>query len=65
MAKTKTDYDPLSCIPSADVVRRRLHEERKIVKRLEVLLETAERIEAVTDVGRQTPHELTSEVASC
>ena len=65
MARTKTVYDPLSCIPSADVVRRRLHEERKIVKRLEVLLETAERIETVTDLEKQAPNELTSEVMSC
>lgn len=65
MAKGKTDYDPLACIPSADIVRRRLHEERRIVKGLEVLLETAERIETGTDTGGDTSRERTSEVTPC
>ena len=65
MAKSKTDYDPLSCIPSADIVRRRLHEERRIVKRLEVLLETAERLETVTETRDDIPRDRTLEVTPC
>jgi len=38
-------FDPLKCIPSADAVRQRLESAREEVRRLGILLETAEQIE--------------------
>lgn len=45
MARTGKPYDPLSCIPSADAIRRRLTDTERTAERLRILLETAERIE--------------------
>ena len=42
MVKT---YDPLKCIPSANVVRKRLAEIQEQARRLDILLRTAEEIE--------------------
>ena len=41
----RRDFDPLTFIPSADVLRRRLRETEELAARLRVLLEVAERIE--------------------
>jgi hypothetical protein len=34
-------YDPLTCIPSAEAVRRRLSETQELARKLGVLLKTA------------------------
>lgn len=41
----KREYDPLSVIPSAAVIRGRLEKAREQARRLRVLLRTAEQIE--------------------
>jgi len=38
-------YDPLTCIPSAEAVRRRLSETQELARKLGVLLKTAEELE--------------------
>lgn len=45
MPKPKREYDPLSVIPSADIVRRRLDALMKQARRLRILLRTAEQLE--------------------
>lgn len=40
------EYDPLSCIPSADAVRKRLAARLEEARKLEILLRTAEQIES-------------------
>lgn len=44
MAGTRP-YDPLSLIPSAAAVEKRLAEARELVRRLEVVLKTARELE--------------------
>lgn len=41
----KKDYDPLSVIPSADVVRRWLAETERLAERYRILLQLAEQME--------------------
>lgn len=41
----KREYDPLALIPSAATLRRKLDEARERVRKLRVMLTTAERIE--------------------
>lgn len=41
MAQT---FDPLACIPSPDVVRRKLEDALTLAERLRILLDVAERI---------------------
>lgn len=43
--KRNRKFNPLSYIPSADVVRQKLSETKEQARRLEVLLRTAEEIE--------------------
>lgn len=63
MAKRK-QYDPLSHIPSASFVREKLAETQCQARRLEILLEVAERIEGErTGEGSITLQ--TSEVRPC
>ena len=38
-------FDPFSAIPSSDAIRERLSRERDFVRKLEILLRTAEEIE--------------------
>jgi hypothetical protein len=49
----KASYDPLSCIPSSGVIRKRLTETRELARRLSVLLRTAERIERQREPVRE------------
>ena len=41
---TKT-YDPTTCIPSADAIRIRLSATRDLMRKLSILLRTAEKLE--------------------
>ena len=43
-------YDPLRCIPPADVIRKRLALAEQTANRLRILLKTAEEIERVEPV---------------
>ena len=43
--KTRT-YDPLSHIPSPDVLRKHLADTEELARRLRILLDTSERIHA-------------------
>lgn len=59
MTRTR-EYDPLACMPSADITRRRLRDAERIAERLRILLEVCERIEAAeapppTEAPRQAP----------
>jgi hypothetical protein len=45
-----TENDPLRCIPSARIVRRRLLETEAEAAKLRILLDTAERIERVASM---------------
>ena len=49
MPKPKREYDPLSVIPSASIVRRRLDTLLKQAQRLRILLRTAERLEQTVE----------------
>jgi hypothetical protein len=48
--------DPLTCIPSADIVRRQLTEAEQRAERLRILLEVAEKIEAVKPTRGESAH---------
>ncbi len=51
----KKKFDPLSFIPSPEVIRQSLADERQLVRRLEVLLKVSEEIhEKPTDAKEQT-----------
>lgn len=39
------DYDPLTCLPSAQAVRRRLEAAKEETRKLKILLRVAEKIE--------------------
>ena len=41
---SRRNYDPLDCIPSADVVRAKLEETLSLAQRLRILLDLAERL---------------------
>ena len=45
MSRAKREHDPLNCIPSAEVIRRRLKATEETARKLRVLLKTAEAIE--------------------
>jgi hypothetical protein len=40
------EYDPLTCIPSAEAVRKRLENTTKEARKLRILLRVAEKIES-------------------
>ena len=46
MAKQRTTYDPLACIPSVRIIEQRLRDAERETRRLRVLLKTAKAIEA-------------------
>lgn len=48
--KTRT-YDPLSYIPSPDVLRKHLADTEELARRLRILLDTSERIHAERSDG--------------
>ena len=48
-------YDPLSTIPSAEVVRRKIEELEETIRRLKIVLKTAEQIERVPNVSGKKP----------
>ncbi len=52
MSKTKL-FDPLTYIPAAEIVRGRLVQAELLVKRLRILLRTAEEIERAGDHHEQ------------
>ena len=49
---SRRDFDPLTLIPSAEVLRRKLAEIIEQARRLKIVLRTAERIEG----DRNSPH---------
>ena len=53
MAKRRTEYDPLDCIPSVDVIEQRLSDAQREARRLRVLLRTARAI--ATEAERPLP----------
>ncbi|QJW93125.1 hypothetical protein [Frigoriglobus tundricola] len=46
---TSRSYNPLACIPSPEIVRRKLHETEALAARLRILLDLAERLRAPLD----------------
>lgn len=69
---SRKPYDPLSDLPSSDVIRRKLAEHETVASKLRILLETAEAIERVgcatipelSDVSRPTRPEILEGVAT-
>ncbi|NLS96596.1 MAG: hypothetical protein GXX96_31045 [Planctomycetaceae bacterium] len=43
------DYNPLTCLPSAEAVRKRLKAAREEARKLRILLQVAEKIEKADD----------------
>lgn len=52
MAK-RTDYDPLKCIPSPDVLRSELQRHERIASRLRILLRLSEEVRATEGQGNR------------
>jgi hypothetical protein len=52
MRRASRPYDPLSCIPQSTTIRQRLADMERIVRRLRILLRTAERFERAGDGGK-------------
>lgn len=51
----RRSYDPLDCIPSADVLRAKLREAETFAERLRILLAVAERLQLPLTTGADLP----------
>jgi len=59
----RRSYDPLTLIPSPDVLREKLRETETLAERLRVLLELAERLHIPLTTGDQLPRPARKAVA--